>query len=189
MAVGVAAAGLLAAGYPSSAAGQETDRISTATTASLPVETSKEPADSLNAVAGVPISATATTETRKIAADSPQAVKATSNLCGSGFNLQYAERLPDERRFGTLYTYQRNYSPFESCAVFDNNLGTRKYMKLKLCPSSLLKPCNVDEGNFTQYAGPVRLKDGWCSRVTAIMKDYKSSGAALIDRQFTIRCN
>ncbi len=116
-------------------------------------------------------------------------MQTTSNLCGSGYYLQYAERLPDERRWGTLYTYQRNYEPFETCAVFDNNLATRKYMKLKLCPNSLSKPCSVDEGYFTQYAGPVRLKDGWCSRVYGIMKDYKSSSTALIDRAWTIRCN
>ncbi|MFF8387098.1 hypothetical protein ACF053_26105 [Streptomyces kanasensis] len=62
-------------------------------------------------------------------------------------------------------------------------------MKSKLCPNKLSSPCEVNEGDFIQYAGPVRLKDGWCSRVTAIMKSTKTSATALIDRTFVINCN
>lgn len=160
VATGIAAIGLLVAGYASPAVGQEADKPSTVAAASTLIDPPKGSAASITSVAGVPIASAATAETREIAASSAQAVQTTSSLCGSGFYLQYAERLPDERRWGTLYTYQRNYSPFETCAVFDNNLGTRKYMKLKLCPYELAKPCSVDEGYFTQYAGPVRLKAG-----------------------------
>ncbi|MFF9793073.1 hypothetical protein [Streptomyces bacillaris] len=113
-----------------------------------------------------------------------------ANLCGSGYLLEYAEQLPDSRRFGTLFTYQKKTSPFASCAIFDNNLGTAKYMKLKLCPNQLSKPCSVDEGTFSQYAGPVRVADGMCAEVTAIMKNSKSATTALIDRQFHVPpCN
>ncbi|MBT2364056.1 hypothetical protein J7E88_01580 [Streptomyces sp. ISL-10] len=150
-AAGAATVGLLATAYASPAAGQETVK-SPATVNAASKSDPKDPAASIATVAGVPISPTATSTTRTIAASDPQAVQATSNLCGSGYYLQYAEQLPDERRWGTLFTYQRNVAPFNSCAIFDNNLGTTKYMKLKLCPNDLSKPCSVDEGNFSQYA-------------------------------------
>ncbi|WP_309140287.1 hypothetical protein [Streptomyces sp. PKU-EA00015] len=178
------------AGYASPAAGQETVKPPAAVSAASLKSGPKDPAASITAVAGVSLSPTATSTTRAIAASDPQAVQATANLCGSGYYLQYAEQLPDERRWGTLFTYQRNEAPFNSCAIFDNNLGTTKYMKLKLCPNDLSKPCSVDEGNFSQYAGPVRVTDGLCAQVTAIMKNSKTSTTALINRQFHVPpCN
>ncbi len=113
-----------------------------------------------------------------------------ATLCGAGYFLQRAEQLPDSGRFGTLFTYQKNTSPFASCAIFDNNLGTAKYMKLSLCPNQLSKPCSVDEGTFSQYAGPVRVAEGMCAEVTAIMKNSKTATTALIDRRFAVPpCN
>jgi hypothetical protein len=190
IAAGAATVGLLAAGYASPAAGQETVKSPATVSAASMKSDPKDSAASVTTVAGVPISPTATGTTRTIAASDPQAVQATSNLCGSGYYLQYAEQLPDERRWGTLFTYQKNVAPFNSCAIFDNNLGTTKYMKLKLCPNDLSKPCSVDEGNFSQYAGPVRVTDGLCAKVTAIMKNSKTSTTALINRQFHVPpCN
>lgn len=123
--------------------------------------------------------------TRVIAAADPQAVQATASLCGSGYKLTYAERLPDANtRLGTLFTYQNGAGA--SCAVFDNNSGFTKYMKLKLCQNSPGQPCVTNEGNFSRYAGPVRVKKGFCATVTAIMKDSKSSHAAIIDRQLAV---
>ncbi|MFH8661984.1 hypothetical protein [Streptomyces afghaniensis] len=40
-----------------------------------------------------------------------------------------------------------------ACAVFDNNLGTAKKMKLKLCPNLTDALCKEDAGTFSQYAG------------------------------------
>ncbi|MEU8998952.1 hypothetical protein AB0952_25760 [Streptomyces caniferus] len=133
---------------------------------------------------GVTLLPEAKSETRAIAAADPQAVQAMASLCGSGYALTYAERLPDATRFGTLFTYKN--AAGASCAVFDNNSGFTKYMKLKLCENSPGQPCATDEGNFSQYAGPVRVKSGFCATVTAIMKDSKSSHAALIDRVTTV---
>lgn len=125
-------------------------------------------------------------QTRALAAQNPAAVSATATLCGSGYELELAERLPDERRFGTLFTYTKSTTSVHgACAVFDNNLGTAKKMRLKLCPNKSGVTCKVDEGNFSQYAGPVKYEaggaGGWvdCSRVTAIMW---SDGVAIIDR-------
>ncbi|MEE1939617.1 hypothetical protein V1L54_09335 [Streptomyces sp. TRM 70361] len=136
------------------------------------------------------MSAKANAATRAIAAADPQAARATANLCGSGYSLVYAERLPDERRFGTLFTYTKGTT--QTCAVFDNNLGVRKYMKLKLCDNRVNATCRTDEGDFIQYAGPVRLTTDFnhCMRVTAIMKDSASSNVALIDRvTYATPCN
>ncbi|MGX1563688.1 hypothetical protein [Streptomyces sp. NPDC055506] len=129
-------------------------------------------------------------QTRAIAAEDPAAVRATASLCGSGYELEYAERLPDARRFGTLFTYTKYASgKYGACAVFDNNLGTAKKMKLKLCPNKADTPCKVDEGTFSQYAGPVKYEASgsgtWvdCSEVTAIMW---SDGVPIIDRKTTV---
>ncbi|WP_078962725.1 hypothetical protein VM636_17490 [Streptomyces sp. SCSIO 75703] len=125
-------------------------------------------------------------QTRAIAAENPAAVSATATLCGSGYELEFVERLPDARRFGTLYTYTRSTTSVSgACAVFDNNLGVAKQMKLKLCPNRTGVACKVDEGTFSQYAGPAKGEGnrdaGWnnCSQVTAIMW---SDGVAIIDR-------
>ncbi|KOU37214.1 hypothetical protein [Streptomyces sp. WM6368] len=130
---------------------------------------------------GVRISDRADAAARAVAAAQPVAAAATANLCGAGYELTFAEQLPDSRRLGTLFTYRK--AGTGSCAVFDNNLGTAKYMKLKLCetkgrPAGTPQVCSTDEGNFSQYAGPVRVNDV-CGEVTAIMK---SNNIAIIDR-------
>lgn len=121
-------------------------------------------------------------QTRAIAEANPAAVTATGLLCGSGYELASAERLPDARRFGTLFTYAKYVkSPGidGSCAVFDNNTVGAKHMKLKLCYTT----CTVDEGTFSQYAGPVKIESQEilpnCAMVTAVMW---SNDVAIIDR-------
>ncbi|MET9520237.1 hypothetical protein [Streptomyces sp. NPDC002994] len=135
----------------------------------------------------VAISPTADKATRAIAVAEAGAVRATANLCGSGYVLQSAERLPDERRFGTLFSYVRGSADLTgACSVFDNNTGSAKYMKLKLCTNRVQPRCDTDEGTFSQYAGPVKItgthSEIFCSRFTAVMKTSKTSTSALIDR-------
>ncbi|MFE9928120.1 hypothetical protein [Streptomyces sp. NPDC005533] len=138
--------------------------------------------EAVPAAGGVQISAAADATTRAVVKAQPVAAAATANLCGAGYELTFAEQLPDSRRFGTLFTYRKE--GVGSCAVFDNNLGTAKYMKLKICetskprPAGTPRPCQTDEGNFSQYAGPVRVNDV-CGEVTAVMK---SNNIAIIDR-------
>ncbi|MFI0815359.1 hypothetical protein ACH4TX_03405 [Streptomyces sp. NPDC021098] len=129
---------------------------------------------------GVKVSARADTATRTIAAQKPQTVRVMANLCGSGYELYSAERLPDERRYGTLFIYVKggtgpnNYA----CTLFDNNQDGARYMKLKICENKTSNPrCQTDEGSFTQYAGPVRMDN--CPQITAIMKN--GNGKAIID--------
>lgn len=124
-------------------------------------------------------------QTRALAAADPAAVQAGSSLCGSGYKLATAEPLPDSRRFGTLFTYIKEVrAPAKSgaCAVFDNNLGAKKHMKLKLCWST----CKVDEGKFSDYAGPVKIESNdsnfqpRCVMVTALMWE---GDVAIINRE------
>ncbi|GHG95082.1 hypothetical protein [Streptomyces rubradiris] len=146
-----------------------------------------------------PVASFADAGTRAIAAQDREAVQAAATLCGDGYTLIYAERLPDERRWGTLFTYMNwsDYSAGRGCAVFDNNLGVSKYMKLSICESTIESPeCVTDAGNFSQYAGPVYSKTYWkyqqCSKVTAIMKNSASDSdaAALINRRLSVgTCN
>lgn len=125
-------------------------------------------------------------QTVAIAEAAPDAVRASATLCGSGYELEYAERLPDSRRYGTLFTYVKSSAGKHGvCAVFDNNTSSAKKMKLKLCPNKSGAACKVDEGTFSQYAGPLKYEstdalDVMCSMVTALMWD--SNGRVIIDR-------
>ncbi|OIK08118.1 hypothetical protein [Streptomyces monashensis] len=120
----------------------------------------------------VEFSPSADPQTRALAATDPTAVQAAGLLCGSGYKLEFMEPLPDARRFGTLFTYTKYTSGTNgACALFDNNLGAKKHMKLKVCWTT----CNVDEGSFSDYAGPVKYEstpikfDPACAQVTALM--------------------
>ncbi|MCT9104117.1 hypothetical protein N4G69_00425 [Streptomyces mirabilis] len=123
-------------------------------------------------------------QTRALAAADPAAVQAGGLLCGSGYKLSFAEALPDSRRFGTLFTYTKYVAGGTNgaCALFDNNLGAKKHMKLKLCWTT----CKVDEGSFLDYAGPVKYEssnssfDPACAVVNALMWQ---GDVAIIDRQ------
>ncbi|WP_406278140.1 hypothetical protein OHT93_36455 [Streptomyces sp. NBC_00191] len=121
--------------------------------------------------------------TRAVAAADPAAAAAAANVCGAGYTLYYAERLPDERRFGTLFIYTKPGAAENQpvCAIFDNNTGVAKYMKIKLCSNWIADGCTQDSGTFSQYAGPVYQKRGGCGKVTAIMTNSASSSTALID--------
>lgn len=123
-------------------------------------------------------------QTRALAAAHPTAVQAAGALCGSGYKLSFAERLPDSRRFGTLFTYTKYVrgGTNGACSVFDNNLGVKKHMKLKLCWTT----CKVDDGSYSEYAGPVKYEsndsnfDPACAVVNALMWE---GDVAIIDRQ------
>ncbi|MEV3854950.1 hypothetical protein AB0J38_11550 [Streptomyces sp. NPDC050095] len=131
-------------------------------------------------IPGVSISPKASTETRAIAAANVEAAQATATLCGSGYTLFTATRLPDASRLGTLFLYNKSGG---NCAVFDNNTTSAKWMKLKLCENLVDAKCNEDSGTFSQYAGPVFLTSpaAWCGKVTALMKNSSSSSSYLIN--------
>ncbi|MGW7751269.1 hypothetical protein ACWGK6_06805 [Streptomyces violaceusniger] len=56
---------------------------------------------------GARVSARVDATTRSIAAQDPQKISAMAALCGSGYELISAERLPGERRYGTLFSYAK----------------------------------------------------------------------------------
>jgi hypothetical protein len=120
------------------------------------------------------------------AQDHPDEVRAMANLCGAEYDtITLALRLPtDTNRLGTLWVYGGNgaASNQNTCSVFDNNTGTAKWMKLQLCDNFTDTPCDVDQGTFSQYAGPVWQKPGGCGTVTALMKTSSTSSTYLINR-------
>lgn len=123
--------------------------------------------------------------TKSIAAENPAAVVAAATVCGAGYNLSYAERLPDASRKGTLFTYIKgtggasNDTP--TCAIFENNTTSTKWMKIKLCSNYTAEGCASDEGNFSQYAGPVYRVHGGCGDVTALMKSTSASSTYIVN--------
>ncbi|MFB7560934.1 hypothetical protein [Streptomyces brevispora] len=131
------------------------------------------------------VAADADRETRNIAEDNPEAVVAAATVCGTGYNLYYAERLPDAMRKGTLFTYIKgtngasNDTP--TCAIFENNTGSAKWMKIKLCSNYTAEGCASDEGNFSEYAGPVYRDHGGCGQVTALMKSTSASNTYIVN--------
>ncbi|MGW7252742.1 hypothetical protein [Streptomyces sp. NPDC054834] len=143
-----------------------------------------KPAPAKVSITKVGLAPTANAQTRALAAANPAAVRAAATLCGSGYKLARAEQLPDSRRFGTLFTYAKYTTGGTdgACAVFDNNTGSKKHMKLKLCWTT----CKVDEGTYSEYAGPVKYESSAstfqpnCAVVNALMW---SDGVAIIDRQ------
>lgn len=142
-------------------------------------------------IAGVPISPQADQKTRSIAAADPAALQATATVCGAGYYLLNAVRLPeDTNRLGTWFLYNDGGSGPDNtaCAILDNNTGTTKWMKLSLCENKVSSPrCDVDQGNFSQYAGPVYMDN--CATTTALMKNTSSSTTYLINRIFGSFCN
>ncbi|MFE1023594.1 hypothetical protein ACFW5I_03365 [Streptomyces sp. NPDC058818] len=104
-------------------------------------------------------------------------------------SLQRAVPLPagvdPSVRKATLFTYWNN-STETSCALMDNNTSGAKYMVLSLCsntfPAGMDQPCIVDAGNFTYYAGEVKLYATdyatRCDNVYAYMRD--SAGKVLV---------
>lgn len=131
------------------------------------------------------IAAKADQSTRAIAAQDPVAAVAAATVCGTGYNLYKAVQLPDESRKGTLFVYVKGSNPASNdaptCAIFDNNTGSTKWMKLKLCSNYTADGCASDEGNFSQYAGPVYRTRGGCGTVTSLMKNTSSSSTYIIN--------
>ncbi|MFI1104326.1 hypothetical protein [Streptomyces melanogenes] len=132
------------------------------------------------------VTAGANAETRALAAAHPREARAAAVVCGEGYVLDNAQRLPtQDLRLATLFTYRiptdgdLNNEP--TCAILDNNTGTRKWMKLKMCSNWIADGCAEDTGYFAEYAGPVYRARGGCGKVYAIMKNSSSSTTALVD--------
>lgn len=147
--------------------------------------------DGTTTIAGVKVSPKANKETLRIAAADTGALQVTANVCGSSYSLYNAERLPtDANRLGTLFTYTNGGAGPSNftCIILDNNTGTTKWMKVKLCENKVTSPrCDTDEGNFSQYAGPVYMDN--CATRTALMKNSSSSTTYLINAVRGSVCN
>jgi hypothetical protein len=148
-------------------------------------------ADRAAAADGVRISSAANATTRTIAEQEPKAAIAAATVCGAGYELYNAEPLPTlDNRLGTLFSYDDGgLGPGNSeCAILDNNTGSAKWMKIQLCENKASNPrCDVDQGNYTDYAGPVFMDN--CPSLTALMKTTSSSSGYIINRVFGSFCD
>ncbi|KUF20296.1 hypothetical protein AT728_30930 [Streptomyces silvensis] len=113
--------------------------------------------------------------TRVTAQADPRAAVAAANVCGSGYSLRKAIPLPvgdDPReRLATLFAYENGS---KGCVILDNNQGSKQYMYVKICKVGG-GSCDTDSGDFTEYAGPVRVSSFACAPVTAKMAKTSSS--------------
>lgn len=142
---------------------------------------------SADSTPAIEVARTVDAEAKAYAQAHPGEMQAMATLCGSSYDvIVRALRLPtDASRLGTLWVYSDTSAPTneqKTCALFDNNTGSAKWMKLELCDNFTSTPCAVDQGTFSQYAGPVWQEPGGCGSVTALMKNSSSSSAYLINR-------
>ncbi|MFC5144549.1 hypothetical protein [Streptomyces aureoversilis] len=126
-------------------------------------------------VPGMRVAADADATTRAIAQTEPQVVEAAATVCGAGYTLRKAVPLPlgdpPRERLATLFAYENSG---KGCAILDNNIGSKRYMYLKVCKVGG-SSCDTNSGNFTEYAGPVRVSNFACAPVTAKMAKTSSS--------------
>ncbi|UQA96704.1 hypothetical protein [Streptomyces halobius] len=119
----------------------------------------------------VPVAKNANAQTKAIARANPQIVSAAATVCGSGYELSRATPLPKgidpAKRHATLFSYTKGGNDY-GCSIMDNNLGAARHMKLKVC-NWQGTACDTDEGNFSQYAGPVYTSNPVCAPVTGQM--------------------
>lgn len=143
----------------------------------------------------ISLAATASAETKRIAAADPEVAAAAANFCGGNYTiLLYAERLPTAtNRLGTVYTYTNgtstgpDYNDKPVCAGFFNDTGTAHYMGVRLCDDYTDTPCDEDFGTYSQYAGPVYQNKGYCGYVYSYME---ISGKAVVDaKRGSTPCN
>ncbi|MDF3290163.1 hypothetical protein [Streptomyces silvisoli] len=123
---------------------------------------------------------------KAFAASHSRQVAAAQTVCGSGYSFATGYALPTpQERFGTLFIYSKGSwagPDAPVCAVFDNNLGIPRWMKLKICDNRVDVTCHSDEGNYSQYAGPVYMSPNDCGTITALMKNSASDSVYIVNR-------
>ncbi|MGP3952855.1 hypothetical protein [Streptomyces sp. 7N604] len=129
----------------------------------------------------VKVAQSANAQTKAYAQANPEVVSAAATVCGSGYELSTVTPLPKgtdpSMRHATLFNYTKGGND-HGCSIMDNNLGATRHMKLKVC-NWKKTVCDTDEGNFSQYAGPVYTSEPVCAHVTAQM--WSSSGTLYIN--------
>ncbi|MFD5033536.1 hypothetical protein ACFWM0_24480 [Streptomyces sp. NPDC058405] len=136
-------------------------------------------------VAGVEVAEKAPAETKKTIAADPVTAAAAANACGTGYTISvYAERLPDARRFATLYVWTNGKTTGSSfydkpvCAVLYNETGATQSMGIRLRSNYTSDAPTEDFGSYASYAGPVYQNRGYCGTVYSYMK---MGGQVVID--------
>jgi hypothetical protein len=121
---------------------------------------------------------------------------AAANVCGSGYTISTgAWRLPTTSTvYGTLYTWTNGTTTGSRiydkpiCAVFFNDSGYTRYMGVRLSSNYTADAPKEDFGAYSQYAGPVYQKRGYCGEAYAYMEN--SNGKVMVDALRTVgSCN
>ncbi|MEU9084675.1 hypothetical protein [Streptomyces sp. NPDC048357] len=131
------------------------------------------------------VAADASASTKTLVQANKQAAAAASTVCGAGYDqIVLAERLPDARRYATIYVYTNGQetgprlNDRPTCAVLHNETGSAQYMGVRLKDNYTSTPDTQDFGTFTTYAGPVYQNKGWCGTVYSYMK---KAGQVVVD--------
>ncbi|MEV0184696.1 hypothetical protein AB0I54_36265 [Streptomyces sp. NPDC050625] len=137
----------------------------------------------------VSVSKRADVTTRSLVQTDPGAAAAAATVCGSGYKLFRAVPLPEgtdpNQRLATLFSYENNG---KGCAILDNNVGVSQYMYLNVCKVDGTD-CDKDSGNFTSYAGPVRVSKSVCAPVTAKMGKSSSNLYINFKSEYMFACD
>lgn len=145
---------------------------------------------------GLKVDKEAPGKTKRILESNTRLATAASNACGSSYTISTgAWRLPSSTtRYGTLYTWTNGTTTGSSiydkpiCALFFNDTGYTKYMGVRLRSNYTADAPDEDFGAYSQYAGPVYQKRGYCGKAYAYME--ASNGTVLVDAIRTVgSCN
>jgi hypothetical protein len=144
--------------------------------------------------AKVTLAAKASAKTKSIVESNPQAAAAAATVCGAGYTqIIVAERLPDARRYATVYVYTNGtttgprFYDKPTCGVLHNETGSAQSMGIRLSDNYTATADDEDFGTFSTYAGPVRQNKGYCGEVYSYMK---MSGRVVVDRVIRVgSCN
>ncbi|MEU5032057.1 hypothetical protein [Streptomyces milbemycinicus] len=130
-------------------------------------------------------------QTKSFVQANPQAVAAAATVCGSGFDqvskvVPLPEGTDPRERLATLFSYINDSG--KGCAILDNNVGSARYMYLKVCDING-RNCDTDSGTFSQYAGPVYVPSVACAPVTAKMGKSSSDLSISYKSEYVFPCN
>ncbi len=138
---------------------------------------------------GLAMAANAPEGTKEILESNAVAAAAAANVCGSGYTVSTGAARYGT--YGTAYTWWNNtYSGTNHlydrpiCAVFFNDLGSTRYMGVRLADNYTATADTQDFGAYSSYAGPVYQNKGYCGQAYSYMET--PSGTVVVDNYLSV---
>lgn len=138
---------------------------------------------------GLATAANAPEGTKEILESNAVAAAAAANVCGSGYTVSTGAARYGT--YGTAYTWWNNtYSgtnhlyDLPICAVFFNDLGSTRYMGVRLADNYTATADTEDFGAYSSYARPVYQNKGYCGQAYSYMEE--SSGKVDVDNYLSV---